>query len=106
MLGQPVLMLAFGDAHVMLDVEIGEEFFESVTSAFACAIGVEDAKALRALALGKVVIDSLGIDTVLLEYIRCTLCCVDSESGLSKFQTHIFEIQKNENSTNQGITTN
>ena len=71
MLGQPVLVLAFGDAHVMLDVEIGEEFFESVTSAFACAIGVEDAKALRALALGKVVIDSLGIDTVLL--VACLL---------------------------------
>ena len=49
MLGKGVLMLAFRYAHVMLNVEISEKLLKSVTGAFACAVGVEDAKALRAL---------------------------------------------------------
>ena len=50
-LGKGVLMLAFGYAHVMLNVEIGEKLLKSVTGALACTVGVEDAKALRALSL-------------------------------------------------------
>ena len=49
MFSEGVLMLAFGYAHVMLNVEVSEKLLKSVAGAFACAVGVEDAKALRAL---------------------------------------------------------
>jgi hypothetical protein len=52
MLGEGVLMvLTFGDAHLVLDVQVSEELLEFITRTFACTMGVEDVKALRALSL-------------------------------------------------------
>ena len=49
MLGEGVLMvLTFGDAHLVLDVRVSEKLLEFITRTFACTMGVEDAKALRA----------------------------------------------------------
>ena len=52
MLGEGVLMvLTFGDAHLVLDVRVSEKLLEFITRTFVCTMGVEDAKALRALSL-------------------------------------------------------
>ena len=63
---QTVLVLTLGDAHMMLDAQVGEKLLESIACALTCAVGVQDAKALRALALCQVVIHSLSVDSVLL----------------------------------------
>ena len=63
---QGVLVLALGDAHEVLDVEVGQELFETFAGTLAGAVGVEDSKALRALAFGEVGVNGCGVDAVLL----------------------------------------
>ena len=65
MLSEGVLVLTLGDAHVVLDVEVREEGLKPITCTLACAIGVEDAKALWAFALCQAVVDRLGVDAAL-----------------------------------------
>ena len=65
-LGEAILVLTFWDAHQMLDVEVGEELFESGAGALRGAVCIEHAKALRARASSEVVIHSRSVDAILL----------------------------------------
>ena len=64
-LGEAVLVLALRNTHQMLDVEVGEELFESGTGALRGAVCIEHAKALRARASSEVVIHGCSVDAIL-----------------------------------------
>ena len=65
MLCEGVLMLTFRHTHMVLNAQVAQELFEVVGGRFTRSVRIEDAKALRTLALFQVVIDSFGVDAVL-----------------------------------------
>jgi hypothetical protein len=63
---QCVLVLTLGDTQEVLDVEVGEELFETFAGTLAGAISVEESKALRAFAFGEVGVYGYDVDAILL----------------------------------------